>query len=338
MDNGSEELTAETGVGATIAALVIICVGLRFYSRHHTRAGFKLDDWLILASLLLLIATDAVVVYANGLAPNVAYIASTPGIEEFGPAAALYTEISFIATVFYFLITSTTKLSILVLYNRLFSVSKLLKRQIIILSIAVVSYGIGSSVANLLNCIPLKYSWINNLDDPRYCFNYNVFWLATGVVEAVLDVFIILLPIGAVAKLQLSLRKKIAVILVYLTGLLCIVSGILKIIYGYVPGSRVPSFGNTAIWSIVHLGTGILCACLPVCWPVFVRLGNFTKRSWGQSFGSRESRHGSSNNWSQLGGGGSRRHLRPPSVEDGLPINSERDYYPLTVIHREASK
>ncbi|KAI1329791.1 hypothetical protein F5Y16DRAFT_417344 [Xylariaceae sp. FL0255] len=333
MDDSSEDL-AQTAVGAVIAALVIICVALRFYARHYTRSGFKTDDWLILLSLLLVIVTDAIVLYASGLAPNVAYIASTPGI-EFTPAAELYTKIDYIGTVLFFLITSSTKLSILLLYNRIFSVDGLLKRQIIALIIAVAGYGIGTTVANLLNCIPLKYSWINNLDDPRYCFNYNNFWLATGIVEAVLDVLILLLPIGAVSKLQLNVRKRFAISLVFLTGAFSIASGILKAYYGFIPNSRVPSFGNTSIWATVHLGTGIICACLPPAWPVFVLLWNFKKWSWVQSISSRKDANSTSGGWSELRERGSGRNMRqPPSAEEGLPATSEGEY-PSARVHQK---
>ncbi|KAH8166137.1 hypothetical protein CIB48_g2124 [Xylaria polymorpha] len=176
----TDDTTTETGVGAAIAIVALISVGLRFYTHHYTHAGFRFDDWLILASLIFFIATDIVVV----LDPNGSYVASTPGI-EYTPADVLYTNIIFIASILYFPITSTTKLSIILLYNRLFSVRKAFRRRIIVLCIAVIG-------------------------DPRFCFNYNIFWLATGITEAILDVFIIIVPIEVVSKLQLNTRKKIA--------------------------------------------------------------------------------------------------------------------------------
>jgi integral membrane sensor domain MASE1 len=54
-----------TGVGAAIAALAVITVALRFYTRYTQRHGLRWDDWLILASLSFLIATDILVVYGG---------------------------------------------------------------------------------------------------------------------------------------------------------------------------------------------------------------------------------------------------------------------------------
>lgn len=47
-----------TTFGAIMAVLAILFVGTRFYIRRSKKAGLKLDDWLILVSLLLTIATD----------------------------------------------------------------------------------------------------------------------------------------------------------------------------------------------------------------------------------------------------------------------------------------
>ena len=132
----------------------------------------------------------------------------------------LYTKLSFIATVLYFTITSATKLSILFLYYRLFSVSGTFRYQVSIVAILVVAFWIGCTVADLLNCRPLKWTWLNSLADPRYCFNYNIFWMAGGVVEAFIDVLIIALPIKIIIGLQLTLTKKLALTVIFMLGAL----------------------------------------------------------------------------------------------------------------------
>lgn len=50
-----------------------------------------------------------------------------------------------------------------------------------------------------------------------------------------------------------------------------LVTGILRVAYSYVPGSRVPSYAGAELWSIVHIGMGVVCACLPPLWPLLVR-------------------------------------------------------------------
>ena len=56
-----------------------------------------------------------------------------------------------------------------------------------------------------------------------------------------------------------------------LTYFSVIITGILRIIYGYVPGSRLPSYGLAELWSATHVGTAIICSCLPPLRPLFFR-------------------------------------------------------------------
>lgn len=100
----------------------------------------------------------------------------------------------------------------------MFSINGLFRRQVRMLLGVVVCFWVGCTVADLANCVPMKYVWINSLSDPRYCFNYNLFWFSSGICEAVVDVLVILLPIKVIHGLQLSTKKKVAVAFVFLLG------------------------------------------------------------------------------------------------------------------------
>lgn len=66
----------------------------------------------------------------------------------------------------------------------------------------------------------MEYTWINSLADPRYCFNYNIYWFATGICEAFIDSLIFIIPIRAVLGLQLKPKQKFAVASVFMLGIL----------------------------------------------------------------------------------------------------------------------
>ncbi|KAM3080440.1 hypothetical protein ACMFMG_005395 [Clarireedia jacksonii] len=191
---------------------------------------------------------------------------------QYTKADEFYTKLNFVATVLYFTITSATKLSILFMYNRLFSISKSFRYQVIAAGALVVAFWIGCTVANLLNCRPLEWTWRNSLADPRYCFNYNIFWMASGIVEGLLDILIIVIPVRLIFGLHLTLSRKIALTAVFLLGIFVIITGLVKVVLSYAPGSREPSFNKTEIWTTVHCGIGMVCACLPVCWPLIAHM------------------------------------------------------------------
>ncbi|CAI6083273.1 unnamed protein product [Clonostachys chloroleuca] len=275
-----------TAVGAAFAILSVLAVIIRFYVQFALKSGAKWDDWLILASLLLMLGIDVLSIYASSMNPTGPTTATVETeSHDYSPKDQLYTKFSWTMSMVYFSVSATTKLSIIFMYKRIFDCDAPFRRLIFALAAIVIGFWIGCTVANLLNCIPMRYVWINSLSDPRYCFNYNIFWFASGLAEAVIDILIIILPIKIVLGLHLSIRQKIAVASVFMIGVVVILSGLLKAIFGYLPGSRQPSFFHTQVWTSVHCGTGIVCACLPVCWPLVVRIGKINMRSWaGPSF------------------------------------------------------
>ncbi|KAI2464980.1 hypothetical protein F4781DRAFT_411141 [Annulohypoxylon bovei var. microspora] len=308
-----------TIVGVIVAVLAVLSVALRFYARYYTKAGFGWDDWLILLAVIAIIVTDILVLWANSVNPNGAYVASnTDPNYEYTPADVLFNKIDYIGTVLYYTITSTTKLSILLMYRRLFSVNTLFRHQVHVVSILVTGFWIGCTVADLLDCIPIEWTWNNALADPRYCFNYNIFWLASGVVEAFIDVLIIAMPIRLAIGLQMTRSKKIAVAAIFLLGLFVILSGLVKVILSYAPGSREPSFGRTEVWTTVHCCTGIVCACLPICWPIFTRLARLSPGTWPAVSSIRK-------RWYSISGGDSMNRSAPRSSTLELERNADLD-------------
>lgn len=228
-------------IGVVLGILAIIAVAARFYARYLKKAGVRWDDWLILVAIAAMIITDALAVYGSSpdlqsqfcagdtLISCIAISSNPAGAEtatvatdtqEYSEADQEYTKIVWSLTIVYFFTTSSTKLSILLMYYRLFSVSRTFKRQIMFLSGLVGCWCVGCSIANLTNCIPLKYTWLNSLSDPRFCFNYNYYWFAAGLAESFIDILIILLPINAIRTLQFSRKQKFALSFVFLLGAL----------------------------------------------------------------------------------------------------------------------
>ena len=127
-------------------------------------------------------------------------------------------KLSYAASILYFTIAGTSKLGILLMYIRIFFISNGFRTQVIVASTIVVAYWITCTVSTLLACRPMTYLWSSASGYPRYCFNYNVFWMSAGVVELLLDVMILALPVRAVMRMHLSPRKKTSVLGIFLLG------------------------------------------------------------------------------------------------------------------------
>ncbi|CAI6097383.1 unnamed protein product [Clonostachys chloroleuca] len=229
-------------IGAIGAVLSIIIAAIRFYGRHMMKSGVGLDDWFLLLSVVTLVIADVIVVVANVTYPESAKNALHKGKDDaqytYGQDDIDYTRLSFFSAILYFTTVSTTKLSILLMYKRIFSIDRYFRLQIMALIVTTAGFWISMTVSNLLNCIPIEMSWIPSDDESKYCFNYNVYWLACGIVECILDLVILIMPVRVVYGLKLSQGRRIAVAGVFLLGVFVIISGIVKVARSYIPGSR----------------------------------------------------------------------------------------------------
>lgn len=106
------------------------------------------------------------------------------------------------------------KLSILLLYVRLFRVDSKSFRFLIYFGIfATSALSFSAAVSLVLICQPLSYFW-NQFDgvSSGYCrLNINHLYLAIAVINLCLDLYLLVLPIPRVMRLQMSPRRKLVV-------------------------------------------------------------------------------------------------------------------------------
>ncbi|KAK4168384.1 hypothetical protein QBC43DRAFT_360282 [Cladorrhinum sp. PSN259] len=254
-------------VSGICALLVIVFIVLRFYIRVAFRQGVKWDDWMLLFATMLFLSLGAILVWcytiANGMLRNI----DTP-TETDASEVALYLKLLLALAIIYFSVATTTKLGILIMYNRIFDKDRIFRYQLWTVTGLVIAFWIATTVANLTSCVPLEYNWINTLQDPRYCFNQNVFWAAAGSAELVLDVLVLALPIGALSRVRLTFHQKLSAGGIFFLGGFVIITGIVRVVVGYDPHGRVPKHYEIVVWTSLHSGVSLVCATLPVMGPV----------------------------------------------------------------------
>ncbi|KAI0433799.1 hypothetical protein F5Y09DRAFT_338395 [Xylaria sp. FL1042] len=259
-----------------VAAIIILVLGwisvaLRFYTRIFARQGLKWDDWLLLLSAITGSTVIALTVSAAVVAPdgnNTTQIFDPNYIET--PEDIFYLKINLVTAVIYYTINASVKLSILYMYYRIFHARSALRYQLFITAGLVIGWWIGTTVAQIVNCIPISKYWTSNILDPKYCFNLNTFFVFAGSTEVFLDVLILTLPIRAVLALQLSWRRKAIISGIFLLGSFVIATGLVRVIVGYAPGSQRPS-SSAELWTVVHSGVGVICGSLPIFNPLLQR-------------------------------------------------------------------
>ncbi|KAI0887036.1 uncharacterized protein GGS22DRAFT_120698 [Annulohypoxylon maeteangense] len=270
-DGGS--VTTTMAICGVVIVLAIIFVALRFYIRIFTRAGLGYDDWLILLGVVTILIIMVLLLVGNAIDPDGLQVVENADPNYFyAPADKLYVTYSFAAATLYFTAVSATKLGILFMYYRIFARSAAFRYQLFISGGLVLCWWIISTVLAITNCLPLEINVQGTIDDPRYCRNYNVFWMAAGVCEIFIDTLILSLPVGVVLRMGLSLRQKLAVSGIFMLGSFVIITGIVKVILGYDPPKRAPSFSQTEIWAGIHTCIATISACLPIFRPLIHRI------------------------------------------------------------------
>ncbi|EEQ28960.1 uncharacterized protein MCYG_01779 [Microsporum canis CBS 113480] len=274
-----------TSIGMVVGAAIFVF--LRLATRCF-RAGIKVDDWTILVALACSIALT--VAENSGLADRSIILAVAEGYGKHDQDVSTEHRIRalkwfFVAQVFYKLVISLSKCSILFLYLRIFAIEKSFRwacKALIVFNILV---GIAFCFATVWQCHPMEAFWDPSISS-KTCIDHFGFWLSYSVINITSDFIVLGLPIQQVARLQLRKEDKVALILVFgLGGFVCIMSiirattiaasasstdatslrneaGMAVVLYKLtlIQGSPIPA----TIWSVVECNTGIICACTPM--------------------------------------------------------------------------
>ncbi|KAI0810444.1 hypothetical protein GGR55DRAFT_140139 [Xylaria sp. FL0064] len=176
-----------------------------------------------------------------------------------------------------------TKLSILLLYLRIFGVNRLFARFVII-SIAIITVFytplVGIGIGYLASCNDLTM-----LVESHFCRDYNgPVLLLNASFNVVTDLWLLLLPYPVLMKLQLQTRQKLGLIAIFAAGVGACAASVARLIeigLHYHSSDPIWSQGIIAEFSIAEINIGIIVSCAS-CFPHFIgqmRDWLFTARS-----------------------------------------------------------
>ena len=111
--------------------------------------------------------------------------------------------------------TMLIKLSILLLYKRAFSITSM-RYAIYVVGFFVLSSSISNALSFTFSCTPLARSW--NIEIPGHCVNQPLVIMLASLFSFFTDFAIYIMPMPVIWRLQLALRRKVELTLVFAVG------------------------------------------------------------------------------------------------------------------------
>ncbi|RYO94431.1 hypothetical protein DL766_002779 [Monosporascus sp. MC13-8B] len=200
-------------------------------------------------------------------------------------------RLAFITFLIYGASVSFIKFSVLAFYDRIFPRNNF-KKWRIVLAVCSVIWWILITFVTIFQCNPIRKAWEFEL--PGECHPYLYLFIAIQVLNIVLDCAILVLPISAVMKLQMSRANKIGVAGIFALGGLSIIFAIIRlaILIKDRDQTDITYDIRTANWSLIEPSFEIFCACLPCMTPLLAAGRKIAQMSsnWSSSFLSNSKR------------------------------------------------
>ncbi|KAE9367303.1 hypothetical protein N431DRAFT_561324 [Stipitochalara longipes BDJ] len=247
-----------TIVGLVCAPVALLAVVLRCYAKLSTVRRLGGDDWIMVASAVLLVAL--IVLYIinclrNGFGRHIFNI--NPQLATSGFAVFYACEILYIGVI------TLVKCSILIFYLRIFP-SKWFKIADLLVLASVIGFGVAAALAVAFQCNPIRGAWNRTINSQ--CINLNALAYAAGAIFVAQDLAVLILPIPQCLTLQMGRKQKLNVMVMFSIGIIaCIVSIVrLKYLVTFATSNDLP-WDNAipSIWSFVEICVATICACLP---------------------------------------------------------------------------
>ena len=127
----------------------------------------------------------------------------------------------FLAGVMTLLVITCAKLSVLCLYHRVF-VTNTFRRWTFVMGVICLVWAIAAVIAVIFKCTPISASW--KIPSVGRCISYSYLVAVVEALNCLQDLVIVCMPIGVIRRLQLPLKKKILLGVVFLLGGLYVIS------------------------------------------------------------------------------------------------------------------
>lgn len=258
------------------AMMTVACatVATRLLYKFFAQIGLGLDDWFLVVVLLCCVPSaviNDVMMADQGLGRDI-WTLTPDQITQFATGF-------WAITLLYFTEVFVLKLCLLFFYLRIFPTRGM--RLLLWITIVVdVLYGVAFVLAAVFQCMPISDNWLGWKEGGEKggnCVDRSAIAWTHAAVSIVLDVWMLLLPISGLRRLNMHWQKKLAVALMFAVGTLTTIISIVRLwsLLQFKDSQNLTwDYYDMSMWSSVEVTTGVICACMPtlrkmlgVIWP-----------------------------------------------------------------------
>ncbi|OJJ75777.1 hypothetical protein ASPBRDRAFT_38076 [Aspergillus brasiliensis CBS 101740] len=259
------------GVMILFMILSTIAIVLRFLSRRIGRIRWSRDDALIISAWVATMAFYVIMlvdVRYGGTGLHVAYIMETDPTQSL-----VFSKLIIAVSIVWCVSTALSKLTILSLYMTLFGIHKSARYACYVTGAIVIGYSVGGFSACFAVCRPLKALW-----DPSVhgtCFDLNMLLRWIRLPNILSDIFIMIIPIPYVLKLQVTGRVRIGLFVTFLCGSVGFIFGVIcwsEYLKTDAVADKTWSAIYIFVWSVVEAGMYFIATCFLAYQPLVNRI------------------------------------------------------------------
>ena len=251
----SDRLAIPSLVFCIVTPLVVFA---RFLARTLYRNILGADDWTILASLVFALAVNIQMIICCqwGFGKHTDKLSL--------PIVSRTLELYFYAQILYKLTIGLTKISILILYLRVFNVIRWFKIACWTVGSIVFSFTVASVVASIFQCTPVRFAY-DKMGTNGTCINLTKFWYGNAGYNIGTDLLIITLPLFVIHSLKIPRRNRVALGAIFSLGILYVFFHFSRVFaftsfFNFVAPERIfvnirPSVSSVCITSVLRFTT-----------------------------------------------------------------------------------
>ncbi|KAL4733773.1 hypothetical protein BDV11DRAFT_199484 [Aspergillus similis] len=266
------------GCSFAFSILAITAVCLRLLAHKIARKKWTLSDYFIIVACVFSVGLQCIsitgVIRAGIGYDHVTAIVTDPrwGTEPVTMMSKLIIPLQFL----WVLSLSCTKISILLLYLRIFPVRWLVVSSYATMGV-IVAWAMATILAGCLICRPFAYNWDQTIPG-GHCGNQVTSFQITGTINLLTDVVVLVLPMPNLSKLQMATYKKVTLIAVFgLGAVTCVISALRISVLSTMDFADITyTMPKANIFSGIEPCLAVILASVPLMRPLLGRKGGST--------------------------------------------------------------